>query len=105
MEQKEEPDKTLIEVATWELPNGRTMISYTSTWCAPCQRIKPHLEALIEKKKLIKWTQRKIHITDRRPGMKIPTFDFMSMDESVILESIQTSDSAKFDEILHKYDH
>jgi thiol-disulfide isomerase/thioredoxin len=96
-------DKNFIDVSTYELPNGRTMISYTSTWCAPCQRIKPHLEALKEQKAIVHWTKRRIHVTDRRPGMKIPTFDFMSMDDSVIIESIQTSDSAKLDDLLRKY--
>lgn len=101
----EDKDKTHIDVTTWSLPNGRKMESYTSTWCAPCQRIKPHLEFLQENKTLTKVGAKSIHISERRAGMKIPTFDFYSMDDSVIVESIQTSDLVKFNEIFQKYDH
>jgi thiol-disulfide isomerase/thioredoxin len=97
--------KTHIDKTTWALPNGRKMVSHTSSWCAPCQRIKPHLEFLQENKAIAKQDAESIHMNDRRPGMKIPTFDFFSMDDSVLVESIQTSDSVKFNEILHKYDH
>ncbi len=94
----------MIDVTEWSIAaNESTMVSYTATWCEPCQRIKPTIARLAENGAIAKISEKQITIAERKPGMKIPTFEILSLDGSVVIASIQTSKEPLFLEFFDKY--
>jgi thiol-disulfide isomerase/thioredoxin len=83
-----EKTEKMININKWKL-NDNYLVTYTATWCNPCQRIKP---VLLEKMKnnehlgtnVVERTKRPEHVKF------IPWFDIVDKDGNII-NSIQTS--------------
>lgn len=78
-----------ININKWELGDGNYLVSYTASWCGPCQRIKPHLLEMMASNKHVSHKEipkdtRPTHVTF------IPFFD-LTTSSGDIVRSIQTS--------------
>ena len=82
----------LITVQQWLLldESGRSLRSFTASWCAPCTRIKPCLNKLEACKAIHLIGTVGISKADIRPGMLIPFFQLVD-ENNTIVRSIQTS--------------
>lgn len=96
------PKPKIVNVNKWLINSHNLyLITYTGTWCKPCQNIKPTLLKLIKE---CKHMGSKEIAADKRPKHVefIPWFDIVDQDESCI-DSIQTSKPEELTAFLNGY--
>jgi thiol-disulfide isomerase/thioredoxin len=102
---EEQSQSKMININKWELSapeslSKKYLLSYTASWCKPCQRVKPALLTLVSECKHI--GHKELDKDDRPEHVKyIPFFEII--DESgQRIRTIQTSKGEELDSFLNK---
>ncbi len=96
-------NEKMINVNRWKINDtfGYYLVTYTATWCGPCQRAKPHLLKTVEGTQHL--GSKEIGRTKRPKHVKfIPWFDVLDSSDKII-ESLQSSDPKQITQFIQKY--
>lgn len=93
----------MININKWKLSDtfGYYLVTYTATWCKPCQRVKPYILNEVEDCEHL--GSKSVSRLERPEHVKfIPWFDVVDADDKII-ESLQSSDPTRASLFVQKY--
>lgn len=85
----EQTEKT-INVNKWKIGDEKYFISYTATWCGPCQRVKPHLLEYMKDFEHLDYEEIKKSEFKNGIGQYVPLFKIINDDK--VVDEMQNSD-------------
>lgn len=101
-EEGKKEEKTLL-ITTYEINvvgrEDEYLIFTSASWCAPCSRIKPHVQQHVEDGYLRPISEREIPKSEAEPGLIIPYF-LRVTDKGEVISGLQTSSVKDLDTLI-----